>query len=207
MNVDALQVALEAVGWQRSNDTLESPTGNVWVTTAELSATEACELYASTARRAESALRHGDTVVRDEYSALLQALSVEPSLQLMLGQCDAARIVIEPWAKHHGMTLRLWDFSRPSVRAEARHPEGGIACVEWVWAEPPILFLYHWIDDSEHHLRSSWKETFEARSPEGGELLHQLDRLANMLLAKRPFEAYVASALSPGTQSASGHDH
>ena len=206
MDLESLQAALEAFGWRRAGDVLGSPTGDVWITAEDLALTDTCQLYASMARRAESALRHGSIGACDEYRTLLLALSVDPHVHMMLAQHGAARTVFEAWAQKHGMSLRFWDFSRASIRAEARHPVGGIVCVEWIGADPPSLFLYHWIDDGLRRVRSSWRDMLEARSAEGGKLLQQLEDVAVRLVAERLPETYATSDLAADTQG-TGDDY
>lgn len=167
MNLAFLQTALEPLGWRRTADALESPSKGVWLTEASLDPSSLCALYVSMARRAESALRHGDVAASDEFRALLRTLGGELQVQEMLTLHDAAHSVFEPWAAQHGMALRLWDLSRASIRAEARHPSGGVACVEWISEEPkaPLLFLYHWVDEPARRRRMSWRATIDALEP------------------------------------------
>lgn len=198
VNLASLQKALEPLGWRQTADSVESPSGGVWLTAAELGPSGLCALYASMARRAETArrFRRDDSV--GEYSALLRALMVDPQVQAMVDLHDAARHVFEPWAKRHGMALRFWDHSRAIIRAEARHPGGGVACVEWFSEEPkpPLLFLFHWIDNPSRSLRLSWSASVQARAVENDELLRQLDDAVDRLLEEREPSAYVQSMIA-----------
>lgn len=205
MNLRSLRRALEPVGWRQDADALVSPSGGVWLTEADLEPSGMCALYASAARRAEQARRFEHHGSFTEYRDLTRALASHPHVRGMLALHDAVRQVFEPWAQRHGMTLRDWDFGRSSIRAEARHPEGGVACVEWICEAPtpPVLYSYHWIDDPSHSVRLSWRTAAEARSAESGALLQQLEEAVERLRERREPAVYTSSLLAviPGVDS------
>jgi hypothetical protein len=209
MKFETLRTTLEGCGWRPDDDYVVAPTGAVWVGAAILASFPFCDFYGCMARRAEQALRDGHFATAEDFLTLLRALSADPRAHRMLTQHEARRMVFEPWAKRHGLTLRLWEFSRPSIRATSRHPGGGVACVEWIHEEPepPRLFLYHWIDDRERLLRSSWQVQCWAGQTENGELLPQLEEAVRYLLVEWRRETYTKSPLGSGARSATNDEY
>jgi hypothetical protein len=209
MNFEILRTILEGCGWRQEDDCLVAPTGAVWVSAAILASFPIADFYSCMARRAEQALRDGDCATAEDFRTLLRAVAAEPPVHDMLTRHEAARRIFEPWAERHGLTLRLWEFSRPSIRAESRHPGGGIACVEWIHEEPgpPRLFLHHWIDDWQHLLRSGWQVQYGARAAEDGELLPQLEQAVRYLLVEWRRETYTKSPLAPQASFAADKEY
>jgi hypothetical protein len=92
-----------------------------------------------------------------ELNALLNLLSREPVVAALAHHVAALNSQLSWVASAHGMTLSLWDFSHPSVRATARHPTHGTAAIDCVvrGLHSVDLHAYHWIDDHAQQVRLS----------------------------------------------------
>jgi hypothetical protein len=198
-----LRSVLEPLGWRFDGTHLSSPSGGYWLSEAMLASP--IEVYLPIARRREMARRMG-LAGAEEYESLLGALEAEPEVSHLASRVRATAEIAAPWAAEHGATVSLWDFSLPLVRATARHPITGVACVECEVrdaAEVSVVAL-HWSDDRERGVRRLWKQSVPGPTPTAGAgaLRKRLDEAVRLLLEPRELGLYQEAHLASGPELA-----
>jgi len=152
VDLEGLHRELVGDGWRLDGETLRSPTGDWWLSAGHLREMAPLHLYGAMARRHEI-----DADV--ELAALLRGLAAcSEEIRTVLGFYSAAHVVFVRWCIGRGLDFRAWSFSQPSLRASARHPNGGVACVEWLATASTHaeLHVYHWVDHVGRE-RRSWR--------------------------------------------------
>jgi hypothetical protein len=101
------------------------------------------------------------------------------------------------------MTISLWAFGYPSVRATARHPSEGIVVADCVveGASGVDLHAYHWIDDHQRSVRLSRRQSFP-RLSDSADLDIALDQArAFLLLSPNRGDFFESAALAPADET------
>ncbi len=198
MEFSRLKQLMELEGWRVEPTLLTAPSGDYWV--SDEPGEDWVERYLTVARRAEQSRAQGRTAQAAEFDALLRALAADEGVAAMLRHFEAVSEVVRRWSTCRGLALSFWDFSRPSVRATARHPAGGIACIECI-AEPPagvLLLAYHWVDDLERSTRTSWVERWPLGAFEAERLRDGLEHALERLMAPPSPSDYRTSTIAAG---------
>jgi hypothetical protein len=199
MTMTELRRALEPLGWQFEGTYLASPGGSSRVTASDLASP--LKLYLPTARRREIALRDEDSPYRKEYEDLMRVLEEDPTVSQVVSLVRAMGEIVTGWAAEHGATVTLWDFSLPAVRATARHPQVGIACLDCQLEDNEVSVLtYHWWDGISTGIRRSWREDIGPFAVSTGPLRVGLDQGLRLLLESH--ELISSTPLSGGSEAA-----
>jgi hypothetical protein len=189
MTITELRHALEPFGWRFDGVNLTSPSGGFWVSESMLASP--MQVYLPVARRRELVLRESLPGAK-EYEDLLAALEADPEVWRLASRVRALASIVRPWAAEHGATVSLWDFSPAAVRTEARHPAGGIACIECevLDAAQVTVTALHWCDDHASGVRRSWKQSLRSTELSAASLTARLDHAMRVLLEPREMTSY-----------------
>lgn len=199
MRMTEIRRALEPLGWQFEGPYLTSPVGGCWITASDLASP--LKKYLPIARRREMALRDGDSHHLQDYEDLMRVLEKDPSVSQIVSLVRAMGEIVTGWAAEHGATVSHWDFSLPAVRATARHPQVGIACLDCQLQDNAVsLLTYHWWDGLSSGIRRSWREDMGPFAVSTGPLKAGLDQGLRLLLESH--ELTFSSPLSGGSEAA-----
>jgi hypothetical protein len=181
MTLADLRRVLEPLGWRFDGGAITSPSGGYWVSEEQL--VSPLQVYLPVARRRELARREHRAADADEYEQLLDALEADPEVALVASRVRALSEIAAPWAAQHQATLSLWDFSLPAIRATARHPDGGMACVECELSGPATVSVtaMHWHDHIESGVPRGWKHTLARAESSAASVRARLDEAAALL--------------------------
>jgi hypothetical protein len=181
MTITQLRQILEPLGWRFDGVYLTAPSGGYSLSESDLASP--IRAYLPVARRREAAQRDARSGV-EEYDDLLRALEADPAVSLVATQVRTMAKIVAPWAAEHHATLSLWDFSLPTVRATARHPAGGIACVEGealVDGTASVAAMY-WCDDYANGVRRGWTRHLRIFTLSAAALTNDFDEALHLLL-------------------------
>jgi len=194
MTITDLRHALEPLGWRFDGTHLTSPSGGYWL--SELMLGSPIQVYGPVARRWEL-FRHECLGGAQEYQDLLRALEADPEVSLLASQVRTMAEVATPWVADHGAAVSLWDFSLPAVRATARHPVGGMACIECEvhCAATVSVAAIHWCDDYANGVRSGWTHPLPTTELSARSLRVRLDEALSLLLEPRDMTLYTYTNL------------
>jgi len=172
-----------------------SPSGGFWFDRATLE-TDALAVYAPAARRVYSSMQ---MAAGHELSDLLRILRQEPIAGALAAHVESVHSALASWSVRHGMTLSLWERGEPTVRATARHPTGGVGCVEYLTGTSTHaeVFVHHWVDDWTRALRRSHSVRLREGPFADTDLLQTFDEAIRHLLELPGETTYSQSAL-PG---------
>jgi hypothetical protein len=189
MNMIDLRKVLEPLGWCFDGTNLFSPSKGYWVSESMLASP--AQVYMPVARRREMALRERRPEAL-EYDALLSALQADPSISVLAARVGMMGDIVTAWATEHGATVSLWDFSLPGARATARHPLGGMACVECQLEDTAMVSVtaLHWRDDYSKGIRRSWRQALSPCDLSAAPLTARLDEAVRLLLEPRDVAVY-----------------
>jgi hypothetical protein len=201
MNITDLCKMLEPFGWRFDGTSLHSPSGGYWVTESMMESP--AQVYQPVARRREMALRDGYPEVQ-EYDALLRALQADPSISILASRVRVLGEIVTAWATAHGATVTLWDFSLPAARATARHPFGGIACIDCQLEETAVVSVtpLHWCDDHSNGIRRSWRQSLSPCDLFAAPLTARLDEAVSLILEARDITSYKETERAAGAVTA-----
>lgn len=195
MNITDLRMALESLGWRFDGTSLVSPSGGYWISESVLESL--VQVYLPVARRREMALRQGHPEAQ-EYDALLCALQADPSISILASRVRMMGQILTAWATGHGATVSLWDFNLPAARATARHPFGGIACIDCQLEETAEVSVtaMHWCDDYSDGIRRSWRQSLSPCDLFVAPLTARLDEAVRLLLEPRDVASFKQTNLA-----------
>jgi len=132
---------------------------------------------------------------------LMRVLEMDPSVSQIVSLVRAMSEIVTGWAAQHGATVSLWDFSLPAVRATAKHPQVGIACLDCQLEDNAVsLLTYHWWDGLSSGIRRSWREDIGIFAASTGPLKAGLDQGLRLLLESHEFTS--STLLSGGSEAA-----
>jgi hypothetical protein len=194
MRFDDVREALAARGWRCDADGARSPSGGFWFDRPTFDR-DIRAVYYPAARRAHS---FPDSSDASELKFLVAALNADPALASLNDRLTTVRARLASYADAHAMTISLWAFGYPSVRATARHPSGGVAVVEGVVDDTPSVDLhaYHWVDDHTRSVRLSRRRSFP-RLFDSTDLDTALHDALAFLLSSPARTAFESTALGP----------
>lgn len=195
MKLIDLRKALEPHGWEFDGASLLSPSGGFWVTESMLQSP--AQVYRPVARRREMALREGYPEVR-EYQDLMGALEADPVILILASRVRLLGEIASAWATDHGCSVTLWDFNLPGARVTARHPFGGIACIDCQLEEDEVVSVtpMHWRDDSLNGIRRSWRQSIPPCALSAEPLIARIEVARQLLLDPRDEASYRVSKLA-----------
>jgi hypothetical protein len=201
MNLIDLRIVLEPLGWQFDGSNLVSPSGGYWISESTLLEPLA-KVYPPVARRREMALREGRPDAH-EYDALVRALEADLSISILASQVRTMGELVTAWAKEHSATVSLWELNLPAARATARHPFGGMACIECELENTGAVSVtvMHWRDDHSSGIRSLWMRSLSPCDLFVTPLAASLDDAVRLLLEPHDITSYKHTDLASGNAS------
>ena len=193
MRFDDVQEALVAREWRCEAGGVASPSGGFWFDRLTFDR-DIRGVYYPAARRIHS---FPDSPDANGLKDLVAILGADPALASLNDRLATVQARLLSYAEEHAMTISLWAFGYPSVRATARHASGGVAVVECVVDDTPgvDLHAYHWIDDHERNVRLSRRRSF-LRLFNSPDLNMALQEARTFLLSSPDPESFERTALA-----------